>query len=272
MDKEPNGYKCVRCAITLTGRRTKYCSAFCHDKDAANRAPPIVDVPVEQRRKGPYTSVCKCCHKVFIYRPSGTEIRTNHQRVFCSMACRTKMSQKMQSELAAIKKIGANIRAIKQKAEALRKKIAAKLSLPPHQCATCGAGLSGHRCKKYCSKDCKPKKTRDKTTPAYRASKKAWRLKRKAIERGAATAVKFNPYDIFNRDGWICQICGIKTPESLRGTYKPNAPELDHIIPLSKGGAHHPSNCQTSCRSCNGSKADGMPVGQIGLFTSLIAA
>jgi 5-methylcytosine-specific restriction endonuclease McrA len=108
--------------------------------------------------------------------------------------------------------------------------------------------------------------------PGYKRAKKAWRLKRKAIERGATIAEKFHPFDIFDRDGWKCQICGTKTPKALRGTYKPNAPELDHIVPISKGGAHHPSNCQTSCRSCNARKSDGMPMGQIGLFTSLIAA
>lgn len=234
-------------------------------------------LPIEEHRKqisdqSKNKAWCDCCHKLFKYKQSGTNKKAGHKVRFCSMSCRVKHGDNVRLEREAIKRIGSNIRKSQKQAKALAEKIDAALILAPHQCATCGIGLNGHRGKKYCSKDCKPKQKIDKTTPAYRAHKKAWRLKRKALERGAVTAVKFNPYDIFNRDGWLCQICGIKTPESLRGTYKPNAPELDHIIPVSKGGAHHPSNCQTSCRSCNGKKSDGVPMGQKGLFTSLIAA
>ena len=39
------------------------------------------------------------------------------------------------------------------------------------------------------------------------------------------------------------------------------SPELDHIIPLSKGGAHTPENTQCVCRQCNSEKAD-KPLGQ----------
>lgn len=46
----------------------------------------------------------------------------------------------------------------------------------------------------------------------------------------------------------------------LKGLNKPNSPELDHIIPISKGGHHLYSNVQLLCRACNGSKRDEMPV------------
>jgi len=39
------------------------------------------------------------------------------------------------------------------------------------------------------------------------------------------------------------------------------ATEIDHIIPLSKGGdAHDPDNRQPVCRDCNQEKRDKMPV------------
>jgi 5-methylcytosine-specific restriction endonuclease McrA len=78
-------------------------------------------------------------------------------------------------------------------------------------------------------------------------------MARKARERGARTEV-VNPYTVFLRDGWRCQLCGCRTPGTLRGTYKPNAPELDHIVPLALGGDHTYANTQCACRQCNISK------------------
>jgi len=57
-------------------------------------------------------------------------------------------------------------------------------------------------------------------------------------------------------DEWKCQHCGIETPEILRGTLEQNAPELDHILPLSLGGAHSWFNTQCLCRACNTKKRD----------------
>lgn len=87
------------------------------------------------------------------------------------------------------------------------------------------------------------------------------RIKRKALQRGA-TVESVNPAKVFDRDGWRCKLCGIKTPKSKRGTYADDAPELDHIMPLSKGGDHSYRNTQCACRRCNGAKAD-RPMGQM---------
>lgn len=73
------------------------------------------------------------------------------------------------------------------------------------------------------------------------------------------TAIK-----VFERDGWRCQLCGCSTPKRLRGTYKPNAPEVDHIIPMSLGGGHTWANVQCSCRKCNADKS-AKPLGQLRL-------
>ena len=57
-------------------------------------------------------------------------------------------------------------------------------------------------------------------------------------------------------DGWKCKHCGKSTPESERGTLEQTAPELDHILPLSLGGAHSWANMQCLCRACNTEKRD----------------
>jgi 5-methylcytosine-specific restriction endonuclease McrA len=77
-------------------------------------------------------------------------------------------------------------------------------------------------------------------------------------ERAKRAGVEYQPGVTFLRvavrDGWRCQMCGVATPRSLRGTYEGNAPELDHIIPLSRGGGHTMGNVQCACRRCNGLK------------------
>lgn len=48
-----------------------------------------------------------------------------------------------------------------------------------------------------------------------------------------------------------CYLCGKLIPIGYR--------EVDHIVPLSKGGAHRPSNLAIACIGCNRSKHDKMP-------------
>jgi hypothetical protein len=74
----------------------------------------------------------------------------------------------------------------------------------------------------------------------------------------------FNPLEVLARDRWRCQLCGIKTPQTKRGTIDDDAPELDHIVPLSKGGGHTRANTQCLCRRCNGKKSNTAR-GQLGL-------
>jgi 5-methylcytosine-specific restriction endonuclease McrA len=63
-----------------------------------------------------------------------------------------------------------------------------------------------------------------------------------------------NRTHVFVRDRWTCHLCGIRTPPALRGKNQPNSPELDHIIPLAKGGGHLYANVACACRACNSAK------------------
>jgi 5-methylcytosine-specific restriction endonuclease McrA len=45
---------------------------------------------------------------------------------------------------------------------------------------------------------------------------------------------------IYERDGWVCRLCGASEPLSL-----------DHIWPWSLGGSDEPENLQTLCLPCN---------------------
>ena len=54
-------------------------------------------------------------------------------------------------------------------------------------------------------------------------------------------------FEIFKRDKFTCQYCGNHPPKTIL--------ELDHIIPVSKGGGNEEDNLATSCFECNRGKA-----------------
>ena len=79
------------------------------------------------------------------------------------------------------------------------------------------------------------------------------------------TVENFSPIEIFERDGYRCQLCGKKT----RPDYKPNHPlypHLDHIQPISLGGEHSRKNTQCLCHHCNLSKSNTGILDQLRMF------
>lgn len=68
-------------------------------------------------------------------------------------------------------------------------------------------------------------------------------------------AVGYSPYNVFARDDYLCQYCGVKTAKNMgkRST------ELEHIVPRHKGGGSTWENTVASCRSCNNFKGGRTP-------------
>jgi len=83
-----------------------------------------------------------------------------------------------------------------------------------------------------------------------------WNGKRQALKRGA-TIGPISLESIKLRDKMICGICHRKVREKELA--------FDHIIPLSRGGAHAEWNLQVSHRSCNAHKHVGTLPSQIRL-------
>lgn len=135
------------------------------------------------------------------------------------------------------------------------------------QCGHCGVSFlvpkNSHG--KFCEA-CRPTVMKQRKKEYHRLSgaKAAARKARKLRLRGVAVEA-VNPLIVLDRDKWTCQLCGVKTPERLRGTYDARAPEVDHIIPLAEGGEHSYRNTQCACRQCNLAKSS-RPMGQMRLF------
>ena len=68
------------------------------------------------------------------------------------------------------------------------------------------------------------------------------------VERGkVSNKMRFS---IYERDGYRCRNCGISDRYANL--------EIDHIIPISKGGKSTYDNLQTLCHRCNVEKGDSM--------------
>lgn len=58
-------------------------------------------------------------------------------------------------------------------------------------------------------------------------------------------------FDVMRRDGFKCCLCGRSASDGVKL-------EVDHIIPVSRGGKSVMSNLQTLCRDCNRGKSNKM--------------
>ncbi|WP_166790755.1 HNH endonuclease [Cryobacterium mannosilyticum] len=81
-----------------------------------------------------------------------------------------------------------------------------------------------------------------------RVSSNTSRHERRA--RAEAKIDRFDPLEVYERDEWMCQICGAEVnrevlyPDSWSAT-------LDHIVPLSRGGNHTRENSALAHLYCN---------------------
>ncbi|WP_166502334.1 HNH endonuclease [Rhodococcus qingshengii] len=57
------------------------------------------------------------------------------------------------------------------------------------------------------------------------------------------------------RDGDSCRLCGLHIPATARKPH-PLAAEVDHILPISRGGTHDPENLALTHKTCNIAKGN----------------
>lgn len=121
-------------------------------------------------------------------------------------------------------------------------------------CGQCAAAFyPKDRGSKYCSRICSVAAQRVHAAPAD--ERKVAALRRVARVKSASTPGKpVRKLEIFERDGWICYLCGEETIKDAHWR-NPRAPSLDHAVSVSRGGTNTPDNVFCTHRSCNGAKA-----------------
>ena len=155
---------------------------------------------------------CRRCGRV--YRPAA-RLRS----WFCSIACKDRA----------------------RKDAAIATRLDDKRALPPRTCLWCGRGMQLLRIDaRYCSETC-----------SSRAHSRTRNYHRRVGIRTRPRHVRLvSLIDIAWRSRWRCGICGGRVRPSLAHP-DPQAPSLDHILPLAVGGSTEPDNLQLAHLICN---------------------
>ena len=181
--------------------------------------------------KGGY---CKQCDSAFSYKP------TNEEPQHCGRKCASITSGQKQIDRAN------------------------KAPKQMHTCEVCGSKFrrKWNTANRACSIECGKMISTDKQLLAF-ARWKASRHHDAVLSSHRARAKRFGCHyeplrsiDILKKGNWKCAICQAETPLRLKGSQADNAPVVDHIIPMSKGGPHTWWNTQCLCRKCNAGKSN----------------
>lgn len=218
-------FVCGNCGAAFAPKardRIKYCSRKCAFEYKSNPANSTKGEYLAPRSCVVHFKRCEVCDVLFVARNSAREC--------CGLACNRKMREA--KRLARFRKMTPDV---------------------VKRCVGCGKSFVlryGDGKRIYCTKRCGRRSESRRRGHVERARKQG------------ANCERVEPLIVLRRDRWRCQLCGISTPKRLRGTIKPNAPEVDHIVALAAGGEHSYRNVQCACRKCNlskGVKALGQP-------------
>jgi len=227
---------------------TKICTKCKKPKD-------ISEFSKDNRNKHGLRSKCKACSKE--YRQEHKEEITEHRKQYKKdhkkeIAARDKRyNQKHKEARAAYQKTYRQI----HKEE--------RIKYIKKYCKINKIRISNHQ--KIYRDDNKDKLKLYYQSERFKCAASKARHKRKAFRLNNVYE-EFNPCKIFERDNYICQLCGKKTRPDYKNQHHPLYPNLDHIVPLSKGGDHTMKNTQCLCHRCNCKKHNTGIGDQLRLF------
>lgn len=240
---------CANCCNELPKGKRKYCCDKCSSQGWHKNN--LLRLPVVR---------CPECSKQFRQTKNGGA-NGDQLTICCSSRCGYERKHRIDKEISLIKNMGTLIQV--GKGRRVRALISARVSTAyknakRDHCRDCGAGIeqdTSQNCKRYCDQ-CQSTKL-----SAYLSLARRTGMIPISGDRSRAKhyGVEYEPIKrkvVFDLHGWHCAQCNDETPKELKGTINPKAPELDHVIPISKGGPHNYANVQLLCRECNAIKSD----------------
>jgi predicted nucleic acid-binding Zn ribbon protein len=233
-------YTCQHCGreyVAKAKERDTYCSNECRYAHRAASRPENAarrqakQEAKRQARQDALHGVCSECGQEF-------EKKCASQRI-CSEECiKARNARKFREEKARLGRNAGRIRLL--------------------VCEECGAKFEHtiyNAIPKCCSERCS-RKNWERQNPAAAASiRRRSAHKRRAMKYGNGPLDSIDPYIVYERDDWMCGICGLRVDPDLSCPH-PHSASLDHIIPLSKGGTHTWDNVQLAHLLCNSRKRD----------------
>lgn len=125
------------------------------------------------------------------------------------------------------------------------------------QCDLCGATVQNANAYSKCR--CVSCKAIEKTKANRRQRQKYGRNHRQRARHHGVKYAAIPVREIYERDGWRCQICNRRCRRSFLvskrdGRPHPRSPTIDHIRSMAEGGNHERSNVQLACFECNTKK------------------
>lgn len=238
IDQEIRGRACTHCGAEIRGRtaRAVYCSVECSRKVARRSMTQRERRALQASKAGKRCLVC------------ATDISIlNAQAKFCGQFCRERASGYHQ--------LGPSIRRA--------------CALPD-----CGEPFETFLNRTRCCSELHGKRLWNRESRAdgrqaqqyWNEARRAAYHRRRALKRGASIGEPFTNEDIFERDRWACQLCGYVIDPEVKWPH-PKSASLDHVVPLSRGGAHSRANTQLACLECNvrkGNRAAGEQLALLG--------
>lgn len=101
--------------------------------------------------------------------------------------------------------------------------------------------------------------------PLFKDAMRAYWQAARARKAGAERIELFTYDSIYERDEWICQLCGEPIERNVPSTWK-RSKSIDHWVPLSRGGDHTRDNCIAAHVGCNSRKMDMLPEEWIAVY------
>jgi 5-methylcytosine-specific restriction endonuclease McrA len=244
--KPPEQRACEVCSMpfTTTDPRRITCSVACREWRKSHPGEPRLVAE----------SCLTCGGEIPLARPS---------KRYCSNACRGAAEKRRSGVLRG---------GVRVKVEAAYRRHS--------ECVHCGSPIEGNAGRRFCSRQCEAREYAHPGSYTQRATRRCEhcgtplghreRINRRhcsdrctvlanqairRVRKKDLAAERFSRSEIFERDNWICHICGQAVNPNLRDRH-PLSASLDHLIPLALPGGpgHIRANVALAHLRCNLSK------------------